>query len=413
MKYQKPKGTRDIVGKELERIETVCNCARDFFKKNGYEEIRTPSFEFANLFIRSIGEHTDIVEKENYTFESNKKIYMLRPEGTASVLRALIENKMSVPARLLYIGSMFRKEKPQKGRFREFLQIGIELIGKGEPFYDAEMIDQGKKFLDALGAQQITIELNSIGCPQCRAAYKKKLKSYLKPSHDQLCEDCQRRIESNFLRVFDCKKELCQHIYNAAPKITDNLCEECVAHYMKVKYYLGVFGVHYTENKKMVRGLDYYTRTVFEFKDSSLGSQDTVLAGGRYDLLMKELGGSDSPALGWAMGVDRMLIALPENVPQIKTLPALFIATLGDERLSITKKMRNTIQAEGCVCYMGNPDDTVKQQLKAANKLDVNYVIIYGENEEKQGMCAMKNMQSGEQVMVSIDKLADSINRAV
>ena len=400
--YQKPKGTRDLFGLELKRLETMNAIARNFFGQHGYEEIRTPSFEYAALFDRSIGETTDIVEHEIYKFEVGRKQYALRPEGTASVLRAFIENKMRLPARFLYIYSMFRRERPQKGRYREFLQIGIELLGEAGPFYDAEIIEQGKRYLDMVGAQDYYIELNSIGCPNCRKAYREKLGEYLKPHMPDLCDDCRRRFERNFLRIFDCKKESCQVVYDRAPKISDNLCADCTQHYVQVRNYLGRFGIDYRENKKLVRGLDYYTRTVFEFKHGGLGAQDTIIAGGRYDLLMKELGGLDTPCTGWAMGPERFLLTLPDDLPKIDAKRIFFVAGMGERYMSEIVKLRNAIQSAGHVCLLGNPGDPIKQQLKRANKTQAEYVVIYGEDEEKSGVYAVKDMKTGEQKKIPV-----------
>jgi histidyl-tRNA synthetase len=401
MQYQKPKGTRDLIGRELKRIESVCGSARDFFVRHGYEEIRTPTFEHADLFIRSIGAHTDIVEKENYTFEIDKRMLMLRPEGTASTLRALIENRIPVPARLLYIGAMFRKEKPQKGRFREFIQIGTELIGEGAPFYDAELIAQGMQFMEFLAARDIQVELNSIGCPACRSEYKEKLRIFLKDFEHEMCADCKRRMDKNFLRIFDCKNARCQAIYDSAPKITDSLCTDCGDHYRHVKAYLDVFEIAFCENKKLVRGLDYYTRTVFEFKHGSLGSQDTILAGGRYDILMKELGGQDTPALGWAMGVDRLLIAMPEELPPVTDPKRFFIVTMGEMYLKDSLQIKHMVLGNNCICYMGDPADNIKRQFKDANRQNAAYTIVYGENEAQQGVVTVKNMTTGTQETIA------------
>lgn len=397
VKYQKPKGTRDLFGRELERIRAVCDAGRVFFQKHGYREIVTPTFEFAELFTRSIGEHTDIVEKETYTFAVGKKVYELRPEGTASVLRALIENKIPLPTRLMYIEPMYRKEKPQKGRYREFLQIGIELIGEGEPLYDAEMIEQGQKFIDAVGAEDVSIEINSIGCPACRAQYKKVLLADLDARRAELCDDCRRRLQRNFLRIFDCKKEACSRIYDEAPKITDHLCADCAEHYARMKEYLNVFAVTYSENKKLVRGLDYYTRTVFEFKHHLLGAQDTVLAGGRYDLLMKELGGRDAPALGWAMGIGRLLLTMPEHLPQIQKKLIFYTAILGVKQLKRALQLRDAIHERGYVCIIGSPDAVLKQQMKRAHRAGADYAIIYSAEEAQRRMCIVRNMTSGKQ----------------
>ncbi len=409
-KYQKPKGTRDIYGQELERIELINQQARKFFKQNGFVEIKTPTFESIELFVRSIGEHTDIVEKEMYTFEHDEKLYVLRPEGTASVLRAVLENKINPPCRFLYIGQMFRKEKPQKGRYREFLQIGIELIGESASFYDAECINLAKRFLNSIGATNFLIELNSIGCPNCRQEYKKILSDFLKSKKDSLCGDCQRRFEKNFLRIFDCKNNNCQNIYNEAPKITDNLCSDCQIHYLKTKEFLEKLNIEFTENKKLVRGLDYYTRTVFELKLQGLGAQDTIVAGGRYDLLMKELGGNDTPCIGWAMGVERMLLALPENLPEIKKNKRFFVAIMGENLLYEGIKLRDIIINKDGLCLVGNPLDKIKAQLKEANHYQADYVIIYGEDEAKKGVYTVKNMSTGEQKEVSKVDLENYLN---
>jgi len=409
MAYQKPKGTRDIFGHDLRRIETVCHSARSFFGEHGYQEIRTPVFEYADLFIRSIGEHTDIVEKENYTFKVSERTYMLRPEGTASVLRAVIENNISLPQRFLYIEPMFRREKPQKGRYREFIQIGIEHIGEAGAVFDAEMIEQGKRFLHAVGCNDFAIELNSIGCPECRAGYKKILHSELDARSAKLCDDCSRRMERNFLRIFDCKNKECQSIYDRVPKITDNLCKACAEHYERVKLYLGIFGIEALENKKMVRGLDYYTRTVFEFKAGKLGAQDTILAGGRYDILMKELGGPDTPALGWAMGVDRMLIALVDDIPVVPKQTIFYIVAMGETYLADMIPIRNTIQSHGCISIFADPDDPIKKQMKKANRSNADYVLIYGEQEAIDHTVTIKNMKTGEQNAVALDTLQQFI----
>ncbi len=400
--YQKPKGTRDLFDKELRRLQAMNDAARDFFTQNGYEEIRTPSFEFAVLFDRSIGVTTDIVEHEIYKFEVNKKTYALRPEGTASVLRAFIENKLTLPARFLYICSMYRRERPQKGRYREFQQIGIELLGENKPFFDAEIIDQGKRYLALIGAKDFTIEINSIGCPDCRGKYREKLRSFLQNHMTDLCNDCQRRFERNFLRIFDCKKETCQRVYDEAPKITDNLCHECAEHYHKVKEYLNQFGIDYTENKKLVRGLDYYTRTVFEFKHGGLGAQDTIIAGGRYDLLMRELGGPDTPCTGWAMGPERLLLTMSEDLPLLDQKETFYIAGMGERYITKIVRLRDQIQGKGHICLLGDPGETIKTQVKRANKCNATYTVIYGEDEERNGYYTVKNMQSGEQQKVMV-----------
>jgi histidyl-tRNA synthetase len=387
------------------------SAARNFFAQNGYKEIRTPSFEFAALFDRSIWATTDIVEHEIYKFEVNKKLSALSPEGTASVLRAFIENRITLPARFLYICSMYRRERPQKGRYREFEQIGIELLGESKPFFDAEIIDHARRYLDLIGARDYTIELNSIGCPDCRGEYREKLREELKPDISKLCDDCRRRFEKNFLRIFDCKKEACQAVYDRVPKITDSLCTDCAEHYAKVREYLNKFGISHTENKKLVRGLDYYTRTVFEFKHSGLGAQDTIIAGGRYDLLMKELGGPDTPCTGWAMGPERLLLTMPEDLPGLETKEVFFIAGMGERFVGDIVALRNQIQNGGYVCMAGDPGESIKAQVKKANKSGATYTVIYGEDEEEGGYYTVKNMESGEQRKIPKSDLMSFISR--
>lgn len=405
MMYQRPRGTRDIWGIELERIEVINHQARTFFKKNGFIEIKTPTFESIELFVRSIGEYTDIVEKEIYTFEHNGKVFVLRPEGTAAVLRAVIENKINVPARLLYIGQMFRKERPQRGRYREFLQIGIELLGESAPFYDAEVIDLGSRFLNSIGLREFFIEVNSIGCPICRASYKNRLREFLMPKLDNLCPDCRKRFEKNFLRIFDCKNDICQQFYQDTPKITDNLCPECSIHYQKVKEFLDKLDIKYQENKRLVRGLDYYTKTVFEFKLKELGAQDTIIAGGRYDLLMKELGGDDLSCVGWAMGVERTLLAIPENLPEIEKNRVFSIAIMGEKYLNEFVNIRKKILDWGQIVIPIDPCASIKRQLKAANRNRADFVIIYGDDEDSEGVYTVRDMSTGTQQKIPKEKI--------
>lgn len=400
--YNKPKGTRDIFGKDLLRLEAINKMARDFFLQHGYAEIRTPTFEFAALFDRSIGEATDIVEHELYKFETKGKVYALRPEGTASVLRAVIENRLPMPQRLLYIGSMYRRERPQKGRYREFQQVGIELLGESRPFYDAEIIELGSRYLRRVGSRDFRIEINSIGCPECRGQYRSTLEKFLVPHLSNLCADCQKRFTRNFLRIFDCKNGTCQHIYDEAPKITDNLCAECGEHYEQVKSRLHGLGVEYTENKKMVRGLDYYTRTVFEFKHGGLGAQDTVIAGGRYDLLVRELGGADTPCIGWAMGPERLLLSLDDDRPELERGSVFYVIGIGEKYLDQMIGLRDQILRSGNACIFGDPGEPIRAQIKKADKVSADYAVIFGEDEERDGVYALKDMKTAKQERVLI-----------
>ncbi|MBE0432502.1 histidine--tRNA ligase [candidate division WOR-3 bacterium] len=415
MTYNKPKGTRDLFGKELQRLEAINGMARDFFLQHGYTEIRTPTFEFAALFDRSIGEATDIVEHEIYKFETKGKgkVYALRPEGTASVLRAVIENRLPMPQRFLYIGSMYRRERPQKGRYREFQQIGIELLGESRPFYDAEIIELGSRYLHHIGSRDFRIELNSIGCPRCRGQYRIALEKFLTPHLSNLCDDCQKRFTRNFLRIFDCKNGTCQHIYDDAPKITDNLCAECGEHYEQVRNHLRGFGVDYTENKKMVRGLDYYTRTVFEFKHGGLGAQDTVIAGGRYDLLVRELGGADTPCIGWAMGPERLLLTMDDDRPELKHRRTFYVIAIGEKYMDQMIGLRDQIHGSGNICMLGDPGEPIKMQIKKADRVSADYALILGEDEEREGVYAVKDMKTAKQEKVLIAEFASFLVRGM
>jgi histidyl-tRNA synthetase len=403
MTYQKPKGTRDIYGRELDRLEKINALARDYFRRNGYEEIRTPTFEFAELFIRSVGANTDIVEKEMYVIEYDDRKYVLKPEGTAPLLRAVLENQLPLPGQFLYIANMYRKEKPQKGRYREFQQIGVEILGEADPFRDADLIGQADIFFRRIGIERFSIELNSIGCSKCRPAYKETLVSWLKPHSRSICEDCRRRFERNYLRIFDCKIDACRKIYQDAPKITDNLCPECAEHYRSVKAYLGQMNIGYRENKALVRGLDYYTRTVFEFKHPDLGAQDTFMAGGRYDQLMEELGGENVPAIGWAMGVDRLLLILPETKPELEKSRVFFISPMGRDVLPEALRLRSRIIDLGHSCLVGNPEDALRRQLKKADRVSAEFVIIYGSDEQAQGYYTLREMARSEQKKIKPD----------
>jgi histidyl-tRNA synthetase len=317
------KRTKDILPQDVEDWHRLEETALDVFSRYGYHEIRTPIFEATELFARGVGDTTDIVNKEMYTFEKSDRSLTLRPENTAGVVRSFIENgmaRLSAPVKLWYKGPMFRYERPQAGRQRQFHQVGIEMFGIKQPTADAEAILLAIEYLKALGLNDLEVELNSLGCPKCREEYKARIKEVLKPEFDNLCEDCQTRYEKNPLRLLDCKVESCQAIY-AKPEIksviqSDFLCEECAEHYKQLKLYLNDTGVKYTENKLLVRGLDYYNRTVFEIKSNSLGAQNAVCGGGRYDSLVRNLGGEDTPAVGWAMGMERLNALLPHIEPK-------------------------------------------------------------------------------------------------
>lgn len=402
------KGTKDILPQEIEQWHRLEKNALDVFTKYGYKEIRTPIFEATELFARGVGDTTDIVNKEMYTFEKSERSLTLRPENTAGVVRSFIENgmaRLSAPVKLWYKGPMFRYERPQAGRQRQFHQVGVEMFGIKEPTADAEVILLAVNYLKSLGLNDLEVEINSLGCPQCREEYKRKIKEVLKPEFDNLCEDCQNRYEKNPLRLLDCKVDTCKAIFEK-PEIqkviqSDFICEECAQHYKELKSYLDELNIPYVENKLLVRGLDYYNRTVFEIKSNNLGSQNAVCGGGRYDSLVKNLGGEDTPAVGWAMGMERLNSLLPEIEPE--KLDAFIVSNSPAEAFKLAEELRsNGIKVE---FDLANKKFT-KQLEKAAKTAD--YALILGEDEIKANKVSVKNLSTSEQV--TIDRV-DVINK--
>lgn len=402
------KGTKDILPQEIEQWHRLEKNALDVFTKYGYKEIRTPIFEATELFARGVGDTTDIVNKEMYTFEKSERSLTLRPENTAGVVRSFIENgmaRLSAPVKLWYKGPMFRYERPQAGRQRQFHQVGVEMFGIKEPTADAEVILLAVNYLKSLGLNDLEVEINSLGCPQCREEYKRKIKEVLKPEFDNLCEDCQNRYEKNPLRLLDCKVDTCKAIFEK-PEIqkviqSDFICEECAQHYKELKLYLDELNVPYAENKLLVRGLDYYNRTVFEIKSNNLGSQNAVCGGGRYDSLVKNLGGEDTPAVGWAMGMERLNSLLPEIEPE--KLDAFIVSNSPAEAFKLAEELRsNGIKVE---FDLANKKFT--KQLEKASKT-ADYALILGEDEIKANKVSVKNLSTSEQV--TIDRV-DVINK--
>jgi len=402
------KGTKDILPQEIEQWHRLEKNALDVFTKYGYKEIRTPIFEATELFARGVGDTTDIVNKEMYTFEKSERSLTLRPENTAGVVRSFIENgmaRLSAPVKLWYKGPMFRYERPQAGRQRQFHQVGVEMFGIKEPTADAEVILLAVNYLKSLGLNDLEVEINSLGCPQCREEYKRKIKEVLKPEFDNLCEDCQNRYEKNPLRLLDCKVDTCKAIFEK-PEIqkviqSDFICEECAQHYKELKLYLDELNVPYAENKLLVRGLDYYNRTVFEIKSNNLGSQNAVCGGGRYDSLVKNLGGEDTPAVGWAMGMERLNSLLPEIEPE--KLDAFIVSNSPAEAFKLAEELRsNGIKVE---FDLANKKFT--KQLEKASKT-ADYALILGEDEIKANKVSVKNLSTSKQV--TIDRV-DVINK--
>lgn len=402
------KGTKDILPQEVNQWHRLEKNALNVFTKYGYKEIRTPIFEATELFARGVGDTTDIVNKEMYTFEKSERSLTLRPENTAGVVRSFIENgmaRLSAPVKLWYKGPMFRYERPQAGRQRQFHQVGVEMFGIKEPTADAEVILLAVNYLKSLGLNDLEVEINSLGCPQCREEYKRKIKEVLKPEFDNLCEDCQNRYEKNPLRLLDCKVDTCKAIFEK-PEIqkviqSDFICEECAQHYKELKLYLDELNVPYVENKLLVRGLDYYNRTVFEIKSNNLGSQNAVCGGGRYDSLVKNLGGEDTPAVGWAMGMERLNSLLPEIEPE--KLDAFIVSNSPAEAFKLAEELRsNGIKVE---FDLANKKFT--KQLEKASKT-ADYALILGEDEIKANKVSVKNLSTSEQV--TIDRV-DVINK--
>lgn len=394
------KGMKDILPQEIDLWHKLEKNALDIFTRYGYKEIRTPILESTDLFARGVGDTTDIVNKEMYSFEKSERSLTLRPENTAGVVRSFIENgmsRLSAPVKLWYKGPMFRYERPQAGRQRQFHQVGIEMFGIKEPTADAEAILLAVDYLKSLGLNDLEVELNSLGCPKCREEYKRKIKEVLKPEFDNLCEDCQNRYEKNPLRLLDCKVESCKAIFEK-PEIqavikSDFLCEECKEHYTTLKSYLEKLNVKYTENKLLVRGLDYYNRTVFEIKSNNLGSQNAVCGGGRYDSLVKQLGGEDTPAVGWAMGMER-LYSLLEQVESQK-LDGYIVSNDSTEAFSLAQELR----AQGLNIEFDLANKKFTKQLEKASKI-AKYALILGEDEIKSNKVSIKNLSTSEQVTV-------------
>ncbi len=397
--FQAPRGFKDILGEDARKFRKITSEIRDLLRRYNYEEIILPVVEFTKLFERSIGEVTDIVQKEMFTFEDRKgRLLSLRPEGTAGVVRAYIQNKLYTQKpyhKLFYEGAMFRYERPQSGRYRQFHQLGVEAFGVAEPHADAELL---KLVSDILSALKVSahIEINSLGCNACRPAYREALSEFLNGVESQLCKDCSDRKDRNPLRVLDCKVESCQVAVRPAPKMVDYLCDECRDHYSKLKSYLDALGVPYRENPNLVRGLDYYTRTVFEAVSTEIGS--AVIAGGRYDYLVEEFGGPPTPALGFAVGIERLMLLID---PPEKDYDLYFLIPFGDVH-SYALKVADRLRKEGKVVEVSYRKGGLRKQLEFANKLGADYAVIIGEDEAKEGVITLKDMRTGEQKKVSL-----------
>ena len=403
------KGTKDVLPNESYKnqyIEATCLGVAENF---GYKEMRTPVFEHTELFQRGVGDTTDVVQKEMYTFDDKGgRSITLRPEGTAGAARAFLENGLSneaLPQKICYLTSCYRYEKPQAGRLREFHQFGIECFGATSPLADAEMISLAKQIFDELGVKDLHLELNSIGCPKCRAEYHKALKEYFSQYKDKLCDTCNDRLERNPMRILDCKSPVCSEIAKGAPVVLDYLCDECREHFQKVKSYLDAANIEYIVNPQIVRGLDYYTKTVFEFVSDAIGSQGTVCGGGRYDGLLEELGGQHTPSLGFGMGLERLQLVMEAqgcNFPE-PSRPDLFIVAMGEKAtlkaVEITKDMRD----EGFSVVYDLNGRSLRAQMKYADKLGSKFNVVIGDNEVENKVVSLKDMATGKSSEINLD----------
>lgn len=410
-----PKGTQDILPEDISKWYYVEDMIKEILNKYGYKEIRTPFFEYTELFVRGIGESTDIVTKEMFTFPDRKgRSLTLRPEGTAPVVRAYLENSMgriSKVIKLFYIGPMFRCEKPQAGRFRQFNQFGIEIIGTISPAADAEVIITALDVYGKLGLKNLKILINSVGCKKCRVDYVQKLKKYLKDKKELLCLDCKIRYEKNPLRVFDCKKDGCQKTIEEAPLITENLCQECESHFSEVKSYLDDQKILFYEDPRLVRGFDYYTKTAFEIISGELGAQNAIAGGGRYDDLIEELGGKPTPAVGFAAGIERMIITLDQQKVKLPIKKGLdiFVAKVSEKNQDRSFRLLQKIRNTGLSADMDYSGGSLKSQMRIANKIGARYTVIVGEEELSKNMVILRNMQTKEQKEVQIDNLINEL----
>ncbi|MCH5193327.1 MAG: histidine--tRNA ligase [Oscillospiraceae bacterium] len=422
---KRPYGTQDVVPGSAYKWHTVERCAAETAECFGFKEIRFPTFENTALFKRSVGDTTDVVQKEMYSVTAKNPAngkdpddLTLRPEGTAGAARAAIENGLlneALPQKVYYIISCFRHEAKQANRFREFHQFGAEMYGSADASADAEVIALAKSLLDRLGLEDTELFINSIGCPQCRAEYQKALKNYFEDRKSELCPTCLERLERNPMRILDCKSPICQGIAKDAPVILDYLCEDCSSHFEKLKNYLTDMGIDFTINPKIVRGLDYYTKTVFEFTTDAI-QNGTVCGGGRYDGLIEQLGGNPLPALGFAMGLERIIkfmeAAGSEFVPAKKC--DLYIASMGEAAQKKAAVLANALRSEGYSAQFDTMNRGLKPQMKYANKIGATFTLVLGDNELETGAAKLKNMDSGEQTDISLgDKFIDEFSGSI
>lgn len=410
-----PRGTKDILPDTVGDWNYVEGEIRELCRRFGYSEIRTPIFEHTELFQRGIGEGTDVVDKEMYTFtDRGERSITLRPENTASAVRAYLQNKLYAQSnlvKLFYIGSMFRYDRPQAGRMREFHQFGVEALGEANPAVDAEVILLAMNLLEGLGLKDLELSINSVGCPKCRSKYRTMLQDFFRDKLEDLCDDCRSRFERSPLRILDCKKDSDKPYMADAPKITDCLCEECAEHFAKLKELLTSAGISFTHDPRLVRGLDYYTKTAFEIKYPPLGAQSAVAGGGRYDGLIEEMGGNPTPAVGFATGLERLLLALESQnlLPEKNRSVDAYVVALGEAAQAEGFKLLNNLRQQGLSAAMDFAGRSMKAQMKQANKLGAKYSVILGEDEIAEGVVMLRSMEDSSQAKVPMNQVAEKI----
>ncbi len=408
-----PKGTKDLLPQDSYKWQFIEKTAREVAKIFNIKEIRTPTFEHTEVFLRGVGETTDIVNKEMYTFtDKGGRSITLKPEGTAGVVRAFIENGMAssaLPAKLYYLTQCFRYERPQAGRLREFHQFGIEYFGAKTPDTDAEVILVAKTFIEKLGIKNVSLYINSIGCKECRKKYEEALKNYLKANFDNLCELCKSRFEKNPLRILDCKNQDCKKIVENAPSILDYLCDDCSNHFEQVKKLLTLSNVEFKIDHNIVRGLDYYTKTVFEFVSENIGAQGTVCGGGRYDGLVKELGGTETCGIGFAAGIERLLLLMENTGVEIPNDEGvqIYIASMGEREKEKAFCLVKSLRENGVIAELDHMERGIKAQFKYADKIGAKYVGVIGSDELERGIIKIKNMTDGQETEVSFENVAE------
>ncbi len=419
MKFKSIRGVKDILPGEVEKWQFVESTLRKIFPRYGFQEIRLPIFENTNLFKRSIGETTDIVEKEMYTFKDRGgEEITLRPEGTASVVRSFIEHKMYGPGvvtKLYYLGPMFRYERPQAGRFRQFYQIGVEAMGSASPTVDVEVMSMLIELFKALGLEDLELQINSLGCKDCRPQYRSILKDSIKTHLSELCSNCNQRYERNPLRVLDCKVQRDREIAKTLPQTKDHLCEQCKADFQLVQELLDSIEARYTVNGQLVRGLDYYTKTTFEVvAHEGLGSQNAVCGGGRYDSLVKEFDGPETPCFGFAVGMERLISIIPEKAfVAFQNRTDLFVIILGETANKISFPLIHQLRASGLKVEREVSGGSLKSQMRKANKMSSRFVLIIGENEVSSGKYVLKNMDEGSQTEINAETLISEIENFI